>query len=583
MSRQPLGTWLALGVALPLMAVLPGGATADEPVVVQAPDSHLAIAVASEGHTDQGLPTAFTVYGFPHDQDVHVSLADRGELPAEASFEDLGDGSGRFGWPSPEVGVYHMTFEATDGAGTVRKDFTLEVGDYGYPPENAGPMIEPAFPPPPAAAVLHAAADGTAAADGSEQAPTTVIEATRRARELIAPDRPVYVLLRAGDRWEGMADFAMSADTRGYPDAPIVFAPYGTGEPPYVARLFCQANVEYLHFQDLQLHDVIFFGNKYHGVEGDNYPGTEVQRLHLDERLTVQRLRFYRCSVDAGGALRFFNGYANAGQGSRVPEPNSWWGGGPLAGMMRDIEISHCTFDGAGHDDAINFNGPDRGIWVHHNTFRDSKEEHLDIAGGTGHVVEHNLCVGSRTNNGIKLHSQFSLVTDTRIEANTILYAGGWNDEVVGGRGNALVGQNVMGCRFAGNNLISRWSAAFADSDRQGYQAQYGTFAGNVIEGNVFGGGVQITGVTHQLLDQVAFRNVFRANVYCTWGDDSALIRFWSDPMRIIRPEQFGEWQALPGSDEHMGDLSALFVDPFLPDDPNAPLDLQNPGDWRRR
>ena len=44
------------------------------------------------------------------------------------------------------------------------------------------------------------------------------------------------------------------------------------------------------------------------------------------------------------------------------------------------------------------------------------------------------------------------------------------------------------------------------------------------LNGNVFGGGVQIVGVTHRVLDEIAFRNTFRGNAYCSWQDDSTLI-----------------------------------------------------------
>ncbi len=572
-----------LGVVLSIALILSQEGKADDAFVVQDPTSHLALTVASEGHTDKGLPTCFFVYAFPHTDRIHVSLADRGGLPADATFTNMGDGRGRFVWSSPEVGTYHLIFQAGNGQSTVQKPFTLEVGDYGYPPENAGPIIKPPFPPPASAEVIHVSVAGTPTGAGTEADPTTVREALERARKAIAPDKPVYILFRRGDRWEGVSDFSLSEDTTGYRNAPIVFASYGPGEEPYFQRLFAIANIEYLHFQDIQFHEVVIKGNKFHEARDDVYPGTSIPRVLLDERLTVQRLRFHRCRIVAGGVMWFLNTYANAGNGSRVPEPNTWWGGGPLAGMTRDIEICHCVFEGGGPGDAINFTAPDRGVWIHHNIFRDSGEEHIDISGGTGHIVEYNLGLGSRINNGIKLHSQFSLLTDSTVRFNTTLYAGGWNSEVVGGGGNAFVAENVMGCYFGHNDFISRWSACYGDMDRPGDRAYYGTFAGNIIEDNVHGGGVQIIGRDFHVLEELTFRNRFKGNFYRPWPGAKTLIRFWSDPMRVITLENFHEWQSLPVSDETVGDLAALFVDPFLPEDPNAPLDLDNPGDWRRR
>ncbi len=225
-----------LGVVLGIALILSQESRADDAFLVQDPTSHLALTVASEGHTDKGLPTSFFVYAFPHTDRIRISLTDRGGLPPEATFTDLGDGRGRFVWPSPRVGTYRLVFEATDGRSTVQKPVTLEVGDYGYPPENAGPMIEPPFPQPVSAEVIHVSVAGKPTGAGTEADPTTVREALERARKAIAPDKPVYILFRRGDRWEGMSDFSLREDLRGYRDAPIAACGFTTISSGTAAR-----------------------------------------------------------------------------------------------------------------------------------------------------------------------------------------------------------------------------------------------------------------------------------------------------------------------------------------------------------
>jgi hypothetical protein len=266
-----------------------------------------------------------------------------------------------------------------------------------------------------------------------------------------------------------------------------------------------------------------------------------------------------------------------------------WWGGGPLAGMIRDIEVAHCTFLSAGDDDAININAPDRGMWIHHNVFKDSKEEHLDIGGGYGHIVEHNLGIGDRVNNGMKFHSQSSLLTDSTIRYNTILYSGGWNVVPVAAN-NALVGQNTMGCTYEYNDAIARYGCAFGDRNRTPYNFNYGAFAGNVIRGNINGGCMQLSGQWNDTANQIAHRNVFRDNVYRHWPDGSTLIRYWNagTPLAAkvgtkIYTSTFDLWTDLPVYNETLNqELGTMYVDPFDPLDPNAPLDLDDPGDWTR-
>jgi hypothetical protein len=290
-----------------------------------------------------------------------------------------GENKGTFTWTSPQIGVYPLVFTATDGTHTVHRSLDLVVGDYGYPPENDGPMIYPAFPPPAPATVIHVSATGTVGGAGTETDPTTIREAQTRAMAAITPSNSVYVLLKRGDHWDGPSDFVLQDGLHGYKDAPVVFGAYGSGAMPKVARMVCWGSLEYLHWQDIEFTNVTLNGNSVYTIQGDYYSGNDRLRLHLKKRHRVQRLRFYQCEVNTGGVLRFCNSLANAAQGKQFPNSNMWWGGGPLAGMIRDIEIAQCTFRNAGKADAININSPDRGMWIHHNVFKDSKEDHVDI------------------------------------------------------------------------------------------------------------------------------------------------------------------------------------------------------------
>jgi len=477
---------------------------------------------------------------------------------------------------------------STSSSGSFSTNYTLKVGDYGYPEENAGPMIMPDFPPPEGSAVFHASSGGNDANPATAQEPVTLDRAIDLAREAVhAASGPVYILLKRGDVWPGAYNSFIRSDLRGYPDRPIVFGAYGEGDLPYFESFVSSANIEYLHFQDIRVSKMLIRGNLYSSDPSETYPGTDIPVLVPLERFVIQRIRFYRCVVDGGG-MSFFNIYTNAGRGSRVPESNEWFGGGKLAGVVRDIEISHCRFENVsqgGTPDAINFTAVDRGVWIHDNLFLNSREEHIDISGGYGHVIENNIAVGSTTNNGIKLHSQYNLLRDSIIRNNTILYAGGWNTMPVGGSGNAFVAANTAGILISGNNFISRWSVAYGDDNRIDDRAYYGTFAGNIIENNVYSGGVQMVGFLQNSANQVANRNRFRNNLYRAWSGSSKLMRFWGEAgVRLnVNYEHFREWTRRPVSNErYFTDLQEVFVDPFDPEDPNSPLNLDDYGDWNR-
>lgn len=548
------------------------------PVLVE--QDGLFITVGSGGSIPAGLPASFSVHARSSVGRPKLSVKEPASLPESCAFTDRGDGTGSIRCSAPPPGQYPVVFRADAGGASLEMPFTVYVAEHGYPPENPGAMVNPIFPPPGNAIVIHVALSGLDGAAGTEDDPSSIQAAISRAASEITPNAPVYVLFKRGERWPAK-QFVITQDLKGYNTAPIVFGAFGSGEPPRFESLFSQKNIEYLHFQDIAFDSVRINANRYHKLDSF-YSGTSVPQLALDERLVVQRIRFWNC-VFYNKGLRFFNAYQNRGVGSKVPAPNSWIGGGPLAGVVRDVEIAYSDFVHAGAPDAIQFNAPDRGVWIHHNTFLGSLEEHIDIAGGVGHIIEHNKGYGAR-GNGIKIHSQFSHVADCTIRNNTILYAGGWDLSPVGTRGNALVVENVSGCLVVGNNLISRWSAVYGDRDRGGTDdAYYQTFAGNTIRDNAHGGGVSMMGMAHHAASQIASRNTFEDNLYSPWHDSNVVIRVLSAEDVRVDTESFTDWVRASSVGESLMEFEDLFVDPFVPSDANARLDLDHPGDWRRR
>ncbi len=551
------------------------------------------IIVASEGFTNKGLHTEFSIYADSDNGTPKISI-DRSKLPSGINFIDKGNGEARFIWENPEIGKYTLIILADDKDRREVKKFPFVVGDYGYPPENQGKMIMPKLPPPKGAVVIHVSTNGSTRGNGSLGSPVDIKTALNTARRLALPaTKPIYILFKRGDYWKGKNAFTINKPLKGKKNAPIVFGAYGKGDDPIIDRLFSQTDIEYLHFQDLEFRRVSIHANKVR-VTDEFIPGTNFRQHALVARYSVQRLRFFHCTSTRGG-FAFKNKFNNAGRGSLVPYPNSWQGGGPRAGMMRDIEISHSLFrnttDG-GTPDAINFNGSDRGIWIHHNKFENSKEEHIDIAGGSGHIVEHNVAAGSTTHHGIKLHSQFSLLTNTIVRYNTVLYAGGWDTPILGSRGNAFIALNIMGSHIHHNNFISRFAAAYGDERLTGDRKYYGTFAGNRIDHNVYRGCVQIKGQHNNTIKQITKRNLFSKNMFASWPDSSTQIRYWDRgtpeaPLvgTKISGDDFNKWTDLPVDKEVVisdAELRSLFENPKLPTSPNSAIDITNPGDWSR-
>jgi hypothetical protein len=86
------------------------------------------------------------------DSPIDTPVLSARDLPAGASFEDLGGGSGRLLWDVPpnSHGIAHVvTFEATDGVGTVTEAITIHVElRSGVPPTATALAISPEDPTP---------------------------------------------------------------------------------------------------------------------------------------------------------------------------------------------------------------------------------------------------------------------------------------------------------------------------------------------------------------------------------------------------------------------------------------------------
>ncbi len=305
---------------------------------------------------------------------------------------------------------------------------------------------------------------------------------------------------------------------KGTAAAPITLGAYGVGERPVISgencgdshQVFRTGALEYITVQDLE------------------FRGNVIFRAVDDKTMGIRNLRLLRIKLQGGidkgnqTKISFYNPYAP----SLVPLAN-------VAAPIDNVEIGYCEFYDTEGEDAVNIGSVGDSLWVHHNIWKNVSEEALDVAGGTGHLIEYNFVSGCSVN-GLKFHSQYSNQYGIVIRGNVILRVG------TGTPANALVIQNVSNSKIYNNTIASFYTGYIGNRDRTAPEAYYGDFTGNQIYNNIFLGICQIQG-SWQNTDLGAgpwysapvfnmwSNNSFHHNIYWSPAGDTKVIRFWEN------------------------------------------------------
>ncbi|GEM_PF-1611414 len=305
---------------------------------------------------------------------------------------------------------------------------------------------------------------------------------------------------------------------KGTAAAPITIGAYGTGDRPVISGEKCS-----------EYHQALRTGALEHiTVQDLEFRGAVVFRASDDLALGIRHFRLLRIKLKGGidkgneTKISFTNPYAP----SKVPQVN-------VAAPIDKVEIGYCEFYDTEGEDAVNIGSVGDSLWVHHNIWKNVSEEALDVAGGTGHLIEYNFVSGCSVN-GLKFHSQFSNQHGIVIRGNVILRVG------TGTPANALVIQNVSNSKIYNNTIASFYTGYIGNRDRTPPEAYYGDFTGNQIYNNIFLGTCQIQGswINTDLgagpwysapVFNMWSNNSFHHNIYWSPAGDSKVIRFWEN------------------------------------------------------
>ena len=285
-------------------------------------------------------------------------------------------------------------------------------------------------------------------------------------------------LLKRGDIWEKkdlqVGSFIRIENQSGRKNEPIVIGAYSTGENPILTGIGLGKE------------------KKHTLLRLDNSKHIQIQDIHLIGGQFTQRFFLMTGEIAHIKVLRV--NFDNTKENQYNPEDSNlsrYWGDGIYfreGSGYHHIEVSNCTFTGIGgfksvhlnKADAINAAKPLGYFWIHHNKIRHCNEG-IDIAGGKNHLIEKNLIEDVTEYQGIKIHSQYSHISNTVIRDNVVIGAKSW--------GIAL--ENISNSMVYNNAIIGSGYGAALMGDLQdvGYK---GTFKQNTIKNNIFYGLVSI-------------------------------------------------------------------------------------------
>ena len=381
------------------------------------------------------------------------------------------------------------------------------------------------------------------------------------------------ILLRRGDVWNAKDNIALPERSwdggylnlprglRGGANLPIVIGAYGTGNRPVIDgrnirgrdhQLIRGDECHYVTIQDLHL------------IAG---PRSYFIEIRAFSRSGVSNLKFLRLYIDNSKdiypGMRGGNGiiFKDAGFRTLFPDSNI-----DHATPCHHIEVAWCRFIGIGgmpqnrnysKRDGVTVQTPRGGhFWIHHNEFFYCNEA-IDICGESNHIIEYNLIVGTSRYHGLKLHSQFSQVTNSIIRGNVIVGAAGWGIAV----------ENIKNCRIYNNTIYSipigdRGWGSISFKEKKGY---YGSFKSNEIFNNIFWGRVGIYG--SRLIKKIHTLNTFSNNIYFNPnpGWKGVVIDYENGDAGIatVNVSNFKkEWLSKPGITNDMS-VDPQFVNPF--------------------
>ena len=222
------------------------------------------------------------------------------------------------------------------------------------------------------------------------------------------------ILFKRGDEWAPVTStylLRFPTDYGGTQNNYIVLGAYGSGPKPILSILNSSSQA---------------------GVRADG--------LHW---MIIQDITFY-CALTLRGHtngvhdLKFFRLGFN-GQPNGVDVTSHLWLQGvvfptPTVGVydhiepVFNIEVGYCTFEncwdaGFQSNDALNLNVARENVWVHHNTFVNTRNrESVDIGGGNDMTIEYNKIYGGTSNfSGMKIHAQYHTLKNLVFRGNEII------------------------------------------------------------------------------------------------------------------------------------------------------------------
>lgn len=330
---------------------------------------------------------------------------------------------------------------------------------------------------------IYVASWGTAEGSGVDSAHAWDIEALYANQALITPGTAVG-FFRGDSIRPALTDpvrvslIRWNNNRNGTANNWILFTAVGdtSKAKPYIGTDNCSGyvmclrtgSVKYIAFNNLSFGGFIFHKGGDNMTEGLQY----IKYLNCDFR-----------EIPALDSARADWWFSNGITASALPDTT-------VMAPISDISIYNCTFNNIQHKEGTINTCPTKNFRIGYNTFINSREEAIDLAGGDSNLVEYNKIIGTWNANGaaanaMKITSQFRPQIGTIIRGNLILHAG---------NGHGIETANINSCQIYNNTIYSAYAAEFGNRDLNIPTAIYSSFKNNYIANNLFYGTVQIYG-----------------------------------------------------------------------------------------